>query len=518
MPDHPPDILLIVLDTLRRDRLSVYGHPQETSPHFDAFAAQATLFERAIAPAQWTIPAHASMFTGLYPTTHQVTQANSRLSPNLPTLAEILRANGYHTAGFCNNPLVGVLDNGLTRGFTDFYNYAGAAPNRPHDVTRSWARRALARRWQRFALRVSQRFAHNDRLFRLSLHPLLTPIWTRYVNYKGNTAYAVDDLADYITRHRQADGGRQPLFTFLNLMGGHMPLQPPQDYLHRFAPDVSRDRQAYRFMARFNADAARWASPVETPLGEWERRVIDGFYNAEVAHQDEHLGRLLHRLRSSGALDHTMVIIVADHGEGHGDHDFFGHSFVVYQELVHVPLLIHYPGAYPPGTRVETNVSTRRLFHTILDAASVIPPIDDAHPNADVSGLSLVRATNGRPDTEAGLAFAEAIPPQMFLSVLEHRSPDLIERRSLYQPRRGLYRDSFKLAQVGDRVEGLFDIMADPAELQNVADQQQDVAVALQHQLNQFVAFAEQMRVTSTDFTRVSDDVLDNLRALGYIE
>src|SRR5690606_10056998 len=131
----------------------------------------------------------------------------------------------------------------------------------------------------------------------------------------------------------------------------------------------------YKFMGRFNADAARWASPVVPPLQDWEHQVIEDFYDAEIAHQDRHLGRLLHALRQSGALDDTMVIIAADHGEGHGDHDFFGHSFVVYQELVHVPLMIHYPERFPAGKKVATNVSTRRLFHTVLDVAGITPPL-----------------------------------------------------------------------------------------------------------------------------------------------
>lgn len=101
-----PNILLIVLDTVRRDRLSAYGNPRETSPELDAFAACATLFERAIAPAQWTTPSHASMFTGLYPSGHRVTQGNFKLAESIPTLAEILGCAGYHTVAFCNNSML----------------------------------------------------------------------------------------------------------------------------------------------------------------------------------------------------------------------------------------------------------------------------------------------------------------------------------------------------------------------------------------------------------------------------
>jgi arylsulfatase A-like enzyme len=141
MPERKPDILLIILDTLRRDRLSIYGHQRPTSPGFDEFASQSTLFERAVAPSQWTIPAHSSLFTGLYPTAHGVIEAYGQLSPAHPTLAEILQVGGYHTIAFCNNPLVGALDNGLQRGFDQFYNYASAVPNRPNDAQNDDVRR-----------------------------------------------------------------------------------------------------------------------------------------------------------------------------------------------------------------------------------------------------------------------------------------------------------------------------------------------------------------------------------------
>ena len=299
------------------------------------------------------------------------------LSGSYPALAEILRLAGYHTVAFCNNPLVGVLNNGLQRGFDRFYNYASAAPFRPKEERQSRAKRRVLRSFRRYVARpIGNQFAHSDTLFRLSLHPFWVPLWTRLINYKGNTAHSVDDLIDYWKQH-QAGGAEKPTFAFLNLMGAHMPYNPPQDFLDRVDPGLKHNRHAYQYVRRFNAEAARWASPTDSPPADWESHALDTFYQAEVAHQDYHLGRLLRYLKDSGALENTMVIICADHGEGHGDHGFFGHGFVVYQELVHVPLLIHYPDHFPAGGRVTTNVSTRRLFHTVLKAAGVKPPLDE---------------------------------------------------------------------------------------------------------------------------------------------
>lgn len=517
MPEQRPDILLIVLDTMRRDRLSTYGHTRETSPSLTRFAENGTLFERAVAPAQWTIPAHASMFTGLYAGAHGLTEASLSLSGSYPTLAEILGGDGYRTAAFSNNPLVGLLDNGLTRGFDHFYNYAGASPERPIDVHRGPIRRMISHRFRRFAHRVQNMFAQSDWLFRMSLNPLLVPIWTRYVNYKGNTEHSLHDALNLITTHHTG-GSDQPLFTFINLMGAHLPYRPPQSYVDRIAPDLKRDRAAYRFVKRFNADAARWASPLDEHFADWESAALVDFYDAEVTYQDELLGNFLDALRRAGRLDNTLVIIAADHGEAHGDHGFVGHSFVVYQELVHVPLVIHYPQRFPARKRVTTNVSTRRIFHTVLETAGVPPPLDESHPNAQINTLTLANSLNGHPDPERGIAFAEAFPPQTFLNVMRHRNPHLIDQLELRQIRRGIYNGELKLTTVGTRIDGLFDVTSDPQETVSIAEHQPETVSTLQQQLNDFSREVTAHRADENAFGAVDDEIVEHLRALGYIE
>jgi arylsulfatase A-like enzyme len=511
-----PNILLIILDTLRRDHLSSYGYTRDTSPYLDEFSTHATIFNRAIAPAQWTIPSHASLFTGLYPSTHQVTQASDKLSGSYPTLAEILQVDGYHTVGFSNNPLVGVLDNDLTRGFGEFYNYSGAAPNRPIDQKRSRVRRTMATQFRRVAGQVSNLVAQHDELFRMSLNPTFFPALSRFVNYKGDTERSVDDLWDYWTDHH-AGGSDKPMFAFLNLMGAHTPYRPPQDSLKHIAPDLSNDRHAFGFISNFNSDPARWASPIDKPLEDWQSYAIDAFYDAEIAHQDKYIGRLLKSLKQAGYLDNTLVMIAADHGEGHGDHRFFGHGFVVYQELVHVPLIIHYPERFP-AKRVTTNVSTRRIFHTALDIAGVKPPLASDDPNADVENLSLIRATNGRPDSEGGIVYSEAVPPKTFLHVLEHRTPHHIDELQLTQTRRGIYEGDHKLAVVGESIEGLFELTADPSEAHDITTNQHELADTLQAKVSEFVTQTTNQRADPMHKGQVSDDVIDNLRQLGYFE
>jgi arylsulfatase A-like enzyme len=514
MSPRKPNILLVVLDTLRRDHLSSYGYTRETSPEFDAFAARAAQFTRAVAPGQWTIPVHASLFTGLYPTTHRVTQSNSQLSDMYPTLAEILQSEGYHTTAFCNNPLVGVLENGLQRGFDEFYNYASAIPQRPVEAQHP-LRRELTKWLRPYARRAGNVFARSDTLFRLSLHPLLTPYWSKLINFKGNTANSITDVIDYWKRHR-AGGAEKPIFTFVNLMGAHLPYHPPLDALDRIAPKRRHDRHSIAYMRRFNADAAGWASPPETPFEDWQTETLTDFYDAEIVHQDEQLGRLLAYLRESGALEDTVVVVMADHGEGHGEHNLFGHGFNVHQELVHVPMVIHDPdGRFPHGRQVEANVSTRRLFHTLLDIAGAKPPLDEADPNADIERLSLVNL-----DGERNMAFSEAFPPMTFVHVLEHRSPAVIEQLSLRQVRRTIYNDSYKLITIDKDVESVYNIAHDPFETRNLSTdvELREHMADMQRKVNLFVQQAESGRADVDQVSQVSPEVMERLRALGYIE
>jgi arylsulfatase A-like enzyme len=515
MPERKPNILLVVLDTLRRDRLSAYGHTRPTSPAFDDFAQKGALFERAVSPAQWTIPAHASLFTGLYPSAHGLTQASGHLSGMHPTLAEILQAGGYHTAAFCNNGLLGVIDHGLQRGFDDFFLYAGAAVARPDDGRRGQMGRAFDRRFRPFARRVSNIFAQNDTLFRISMRPLLVPIWTRGINFKGHTAHSIDDLIAYWGA-RRAGGQAEPLFAFLNLMGAHLPYKPTAAALDKVAPGLRRERAANAFMQRFNKDAAAWASPDDPPLEDWQRAALHDYYDAEIVEQDAHLARLFRWLHTSGTLKDTLVIVTADHGESHGDHALFGHGFVVHQELVHVPLLLA-GEAFPPGLQVDTTVSTRRIFHTVLEAAGLRTPVDAADPNADIAGLSLVNALPNAHGAEHDTAFSEAVPPQTFLRVIEHRNPASIQRLGLRLTRRGLYRGARKLTVAGDTVEALYDTATDPTENANIAHRAPDEVAALHGAMQSFIA-AHQPHTAATPEAAFSPEVEDHLRALGYID
>lgn len=517
-----PDIIFIVLDTQRADRLGCYGYDKPTTPFLDAFAAQGVLFEQAISPAQWTIPSHASLFTGLYPTAHQVTQSNQSLGPDRPHLAEALHAAGYQTIGFCNNPLVGILDNGFKRGFQTFYNYGGAIPTLPRSSSRfPWPLNVAAEKYTQFLRRISYPiqnfFGQSDLAFSVSLNAWLTPLWSRLARFKGQNERSVQDVVWFL-RQRERERREQPLFLFLNLMETHLPFWPPAEFVDRISPELRDNREARAILHDWNREAYRWAAPLPQPLGELEAQVLSDMYDAEVAYQDDYLGELWTALAERRQQQNTLTVIVADHGDGLGEHGYFGHAFVAYQELVHVPLILNWPAQFS-AMRVATPVSTRRIYHTLLDAAGILPDMPHLDPS-EIHNLTLKQTVRGQ-DPEQGAAYAEIYPPLNFVRAIERRQPELLEPFRCLAVRQAVVQGDLKLVQVDQQPDELFHLGRDPLEMQNRLAEMPAEAIQLTQTLQRIARRVENQRdhlAVGTTLEVDDENLLQRLRGLGYIE
>ena len=251
-----------------------------------------------------------------------------------------------------------------------------------------------------------------------------------------------------------------------------------------------------------------WLAPLITPIDAEHKATLDGVYNAEVAHQDELVGEFLQKLRTSGVLDSTVVIICADHGDHLGEKQLMGHSISLYNELVHVPLIIRDPnGDFPRGTTVDSVVSTRRVFHTALTAADL--------GTEQEQSLSLAQSDESDPD--AGNIFAMGVTPKNLLKIIEHRRPDLIELRHCDQTRYALWNGRHKLIQTDDANAEVFDVFNDPFEQRDLHAILPEQTKSLQQRLHTFISNIE---ATDTPMTEEFDDpqVYRRLRDLGYIE
>lgn len=505
------DIVLLVLDTQRADRLSCYGHPQEISPSLDALAARATLFTRAFSAAQWTMPSHASLFTGLYPHDHGLVQSRGVLPETLPTLAERLAAGGYATAAFCNNPLVGVVNNGLRRGFQSFLNYAGLLTSRP---SQAGPRRGPIARYRQFfkhslaALlgRIQDSFARSDVLLALSFTPLMVPLWQTALSFKGNTGRSLTDAARLLVERRGL-APDQPAFVFINLMGTHAPYHPRPEHLARFGPHIQHDPAARRYLRRFNTDIYGWLAPLAAPLGPGDKATLDAVYNAEVAGQDEQVGRFLDRLRAAGRLERTLLIVCADHGDHLGEKQLVGHSFGAYNEVARVPLIVYHPGGdLPSGALREAPVSLRRVFHTVLEAAGLA--------SAEERRLSLAATS----DPDGGVVLVEALPPSNVIDLVRRHHPDLLRRYGYDQPCQALISGDDKLIRFGEHHRALYNHRHDLEEHTDLYAILPERADMLEETLEAFVRRREQPALAPERPPADDPLVRKRLRDLGYLE
>ncbi len=327
----------------------------------------------------------------------------------------------------------------------------------------------------------------------------MVPLWQTALSFKGNTAKSLADAADLLIS-RKGVASEQPIFAFINLMGTHMPYHPPRRFIEQFAPQILNDRGARHFLSQFNSDIYGWLAPLAQDLDPGQKQVLDCMYDAEVAAQDEQVGLFIERLRASGTLNNTLIVVCADHGEHLGEKQFIGHTLTVYNELVRVPLLIYDP-RQPQGAVVETAVSTRRLFHTVLTTAGVATEAEQT--------LSLT-VTHSDP-----WVLSEAVPPQNVVNLLRQRRPDLIRDRDCDKPRRAVWSRHHKLIESGDANLELYSL-DDPTETLDLSAMLPEQVEALQAHLQTMLT-----PIASTgDYASNFDDpeVQQRLRDLGYLE
>jgi uncharacterized sulfatase len=247
-------------------------------------------------------------------------------------------------------------------------------------------------------------------------------------------------------------------------------------------------------------------------------------YDAELAYEDHLLRWLFNYLDEPRVRDNTLVIITSDHGEGLNHHGFVGHSLVVYNDLIRVPLIVCYPPLYPESKRVAIPVSTRRVFHSALEAAGIYSVHNHSGKKkgapADVEGLSLARSLDDA-DPEKGIVFSEAYPPETLVDLMEDDDPESVKIHRWRSMRRAVCRKNHKLIAVGDEPDELFDVIHDPGELDNLMGKEPAVAAELEELLLDFRLEAEVRRPDRWEAARLyleeDEELVKHLRGLGYL-
>ena len=508
------DIILIVLDTQRANRLSCYGYSQTTTPQLDQFAERSTLFLRAIAPAQWTIPTHASIFTGLVPSQHTMLQMDSILPVEIQTLAQRLEKEGFKTIGISNNPLIGTMGNGLERGFSYMknYNFWGAGllnfrlnhhqiTLQPSDVIK-----------ENLKFIAAESLGYSEQTILSKLKSFMPFLWEAFLSLRRKTKFDVTrqslvDAAQLLLNKREKDD--KPTFMFINLMGTHVPYAPPRWAVNKFSSMISNQRQFFDLRRRVNqiqVDVNNWVDC--SSLSSMDAEALNVFYDAEVFTQDLLLGEFFSLLESHGKLDEAFVIVVGDHGDHLGEKQQINHAFGVYEELVHVPLIIRDPqGVLKQGSKHKALVSTTQLFNTILEVAG-------AASSDEITGsLRQAKDFQHLSEEKRESVFAQGYPLEWALRRLKKgRSED--EGKAL--PHFAVYEDKFKLISAGDRLS-LFDLTADSEENMDLLVQFPDVAIRLEKSLDRFLS-ANVPVAQNTTLDYEDSVIVEHLRALGYLE
>ncbi len=330
-PSSLPPIVLVTLDTTRRDAIGPYVDRPELTPTLSDFANRATLFENAYSTAPWTLPSHASIFTGFYPSKHGAGVSEVRVAHDARTMARELRRKGYLTAGFSAGELSSSRF-GVAQGFHYF--------------------------------RDPDRFE--------------TP--------GGKIAEYVEDfLSGY---------GERPFFLWINYFDPHALYQAPEEYEEQFGVpelrDVLAESQLPAWSDLLDNKMSGWRGLVE---GEGEAapeavEFLEAAYRAEIAYTDHLLDRLFKSLKRRGIFEDALIIITADHGELLGEGGYFGHGARLDPELVEIPLIIKWPGQRDPQ-REDRLTSQVDLYPTVLRAAGIEPPASDGQDLTQGAGSKL---------------------------------------------------------------------------------------------------------------------------------
>ena len=327
-----PNIVLIVLDTLRADHLSSYGYPRVTSPNIDQLADQGVLFENAYAASSWSLPSHASLFTGRSVHEHGADWSTPRamMDNGLPTIAEALSDRGYHTAGFSSNLFWVTSEVGLDRGFAHFEDFFTS----PADMM-----------FRTFYGRTFEKLV----LTRLGFEDI--PARIRASDMNQSILQWVEDNST-----ANGDGPKRPFFIFANYMDTHDPYLPPDPFRNKFSQVENPGGLINDRIGQGNPELT--SDQVQTEMDA---------YDGSIAYVDDAIGELLQGLDERGQAENTLVIITSDHGEAFGDHGVFLHKNSLYREEIRVPLIMWQPDKLPAGMRVTQAVSNVSLPATLMD-------------------------------------------------------------------------------------------------------------------------------------------------------
>ncbi|MBD3335350.1 MAG: sulfatase-like hydrolase/transferase [Candidatus Eisenbacteria bacterium] len=454
-----PPVIVILMDTLRRDHLECFGYPKPTSPNLNRLAADAIAFDAATTTSNLTVPSTATLFTGLYPSTHGVLWVENAFRPGDETLAQAFRRAGYRTAAYIGNPVVRP-ETGFGRGFDVFY------PSPPPE----WIHRR-----QTALEQLALRLMHGD--------------------YASRPANLVREALFWLERD-----AKRPPYLYIHFLDPHSPYSAPVEDAAPFLPPDTEDYIRMPPMIWDYHDRGQWCSWEEVEnrpnLTPHERDVMQAFYDGEIVMVDRLLGGFFDRLRELDLYDEALIVFLSDHGEEFLDHGGWFHGLSLYEEMVGMPLIIKLPGGAGAGRRTRLPVDMVDILPTICRLAGVRTPtrLQGEDHSEDVLALAA-----GRGRVERPTSFIER-PPH------------------LYGLRMGRWKVIQKTA-LGETQLQLFDLENDPGETEDATAAYPDTLIWMRRLLRELISQVtpEDRLPEGQRVEPLAPEMRQRLKSLGYI-
>lgn len=466
----PPNILLLILDSVRADHLGCYGYWQPTSPHLDKLARQGVRFSLAVSPGAGTLTSLPSILTGRSVPEHGVGPRSPWLSPNLGTMAEWLKERNFQTFALSANPYFGPAT-GMDRGFHCFSEVCN--PRLPLPLGKS---------------------------LEIRLNRLLRAVAT-YRFDKGAGA-----IVSKAKKHLQsAAEKRRPFFGVLHFMDAHSPYFPPSPFFERFLVDSSRLKREslLKKLWRRMFDCSDETGFFFLPDGEHAAEDLKALYDGGILYLDARLGELVDWMDRQGLLQRTLLIVTADHGENLGDHGLWGHGHCLYHSLVNVPLLLRYPNRIEAGCVQDALVQSHDIFSTVKTL------VDEKQASPEDLQRSLLPERIAGQDRMYAFA-ADPVPGKKHLQALG-LDPQRLNRSLLAVRSR-----QAKWIESSDGRHEFYHLEADPSESSNLYPGSHPALQSLKEALTRW---KEKIRIFAGDNPpRGNFDAAlrDRLRSLGY--
>jgi arylsulfatase A-like enzyme len=454
-----PNIFIISLDTTCRDHLSCYGYSRKTTPHIDRLVPESLVFSRAYSASSWTLPSHASLFTGCYPSMHGADRADNtpapyfcrKLSNANVTIAEILSDYGYRTFGVIAGALCSSAF-GMGQGFAYFNE----------NLSEHGDRRAAA---------VSDavlEWLHNN------------------ARHKKQEKFMLFNVA-------------LPVFGFIHYFDAHHPYRPPAPYDNLYPGRDDSIILHYGDSREATYPGQEWKLLTDIikrthVMTGAEKSHLLSQYDGEIAYVDSQADRVLNALRELQIFDSSMIIIFADHGEFFGEHNLALHGMALYEEMLHVPLIIKYPAWMKKTGTVNTPVSLVDVMPDMLKTVSI-----------------------QKPKNVQGVAFDELNRKIIAENVQDPTWKNRPDHAYLARDLKVLYRGNYKYIWASDGRSELYDIIADPLEQNNLITKNSELVQNMEKELGQWKHTFQPVH-GDNDAVKTDKAVIDQLRGLGYIE